>query len=95
MRVEVRLVRFVEVKQAAIKRIAKAEAEDLCCRCLEALRPSKGRIIRHCHERCARTNYRRIDAGLETDESLVAQGLWMPQEKAGRQLSEPAEFVQG
>lgn len=86
MRVEITETRWVEVKAAARKRIAKCEAEKLCFACAKPLGDSP--VRRHCHEACYRATLRAIAAGLTTDAECVAEG-YLAERGAGRPPSNP------
>lgn len=85
--------RYIEVNKAAQRRLAKADAENLCCACMQ---PHDGtRIIRGNHERCYRATMRAIEAGKTTDEERVAEGKLLEADPGGRKASNPvsAEFA--
>ena len=87
MRVSVTRVEWIEVNREARKRIAKCEAEGLCCACLQPL--DQTRVIRGCHYKCAKATYRAILAGKCTDEERVKEGKWLEHGKTGRKPSNP------
>lgn len=86
MRVRVLVARWVEVKKAAMDRIDKAQREGLCLACMEPL--DETRVVRGCHERCARATYRAIERGDFTEDERVQQGKWLSTDK-GRKPSNP------
>lgn len=83
MRVQVFSIGFVEMKRSAVQRVAKCQAEGLCCSCLEPLIPGE-RVVRGCHVRCAKATYRAIEAGRLTDNGQVEAGEWLSPESGGR-----------
>jgi len=90
MRVAVFVARWVEVKQTAMRRIAKAEAEGLCCACM--LPKGDGRIVRGCHMACLKATYKAIASGLCTDDERVQEGKLLTKAKSGRKLSNPVSI---
>lgn len=87
MRVAVTRVEWIEVNREARKRIAKCEAEGLCCACLQPI--VAGRVIRGCHDKCAAATYRAIKAGKFTDAQRVSEGKWLEHGTVGRKPSNP------
>lgn len=83
MRVQVFSIGFVEMKRSAVQRVAKCQAEGLCCSCLEPL-VADAKVVRGCHERCAKATYRAIESGRLTDNGQVESGEWLPAESGGR-----------
>ncbi|AMV31273.1 hypothetical protein VN12_04085 [Pirellula sp. SH-Sr6A] len=83
MRIQTFVMGFVDMKRAAIQRVAKCQAEGLCLSCLEPLDPGKT-VVRGCHMRCAKATYRMIADGRLTDEQQVQAGEWLPASKGGR-----------
>lgn len=71
------------MKRSAVQRVAKCQAEGLCCSCLEPFIPGE-KIVRGTHVRCAKATYRAIEAGRLTDEGQVQAGEWLPAEPGGR-----------
>lgn len=78
--------RFVTVKRNALRRIAKAQAENLCFACLE---PLSGTVKRHCHERCYRATLRQVEKGATTIEQRVSEGKLAGDADKGRPPSNP------
>lgn len=83
MRVQVFSIGYVEMKRSAVQRVAKCQAEGLCCSCLEPLIPGE-RVVRGCHVRCAKATYRAIEAGKLSDKEQVESGEWLPAGTGGR-----------
>ena len=67
-------------------RVTKCEKEGLCYACMK---PLSGRVVRKCHEKCARATYRAIARGEFTDADRVAEGKWAEPEAGGRKPSNP------
>jgi hypothetical protein len=88
MRVQVFSIGFVEMKRSAVQRVAKCQAEKLCCSCLQPLIPGQ-RVVRGCHLNCAKATYRAIEAGKLTDDGQVEAGEWLPRENGGRKPTIP------
>lgn len=87
MRVSIFVARQVEVKQIAMRRIAKAEAENLCCACM--LPRGDGRIVRGLHINCLKATYKAIAAGKCTEDERVQEGKLLTKAKSGRKPSNP------
>ncbi len=75
------------MKRSVIQRIAKCEAEGLCMSCLKPI--GESRVVRGCHERCARATYRAIKDGKLTDEQRVAEGKWLETAQRGPKPTNP------
>lgn len=67
-------------------RVNKCEKEGLCYACMK---PLSGRVVRKCHEACARATYRAIQRGECTDEQRIAEGKWSEASPGGRKPSNP------
>lgn len=76
------------MKRSVVQRIARCEKECLCMACLEPL--GESRVVRGCHERCARATYRAIEHGSFTDEQRVSEGKWL---EAGQRGPKPRNPV--
>lgn len=87
MRVRVFVSQWIEMKRAAVLRIAKCEKECLCMACLKPL--GESRVVRGCHEKCARATYRAIERGEMTDSERVAEGKWLEAGQRGPRPSNP------
>lgn len=90
MIVQVKSIGFVQVDKTARQRVAKAEANNLCCACMEPL--DKTRTIRGCHERCYQATIRAIARGLTTDAERVKEGKLLPQASPGPKRSSPVSL---
>ena len=77
----------MELSKAAVRRIAKADSEQLCVGCLEPLGDS--RVVRGCHEKCFRATLRAIERGDVTEETRVAEGKLLAAGTRGRKPSNP------
>ena len=75
------------MKRAAINRINKCEKEGLCLACLKPLDGT--RVVRGCHERCARATYRAIERGEIDPDKWVADGKWLALGQRGPKPSNP------
>jgi hypothetical protein len=87
MRVQIKTSDWVEMKRSVALRIAKLQAEGRCLACGEPL--GNGKVVRGCHERCARATYRAIWKRKTTDAQRVEDGKWLPPAQAGRKPSNP------
>lgn len=87
MKVRVFVTRWIQMKRSAVARIAKCEKEGLCTACLQPL--GESRVVRGCHEKCARATYRAIERGEMTDEQRVADGKWLEASQRGPKPSNP------
>ncbi len=87
MRVSVFVTRLVEVNKTAMRRIAKAVEEGLCCACMQPL--GKGRVVRGLHMTCLKATYRAIAAGKCTEDERVQEGKMLSKTKGGRKPSNP------
>ena len=87
MQALVHSLRYVKVKKTAIERIAKAESEGLCLACLEPI--GESRVVRMCHERCARATQRAIERGDFTEAERIASGKYGASSPGGRPPSNP------
>lgn len=85
MKVAVHLIRWVEVKRSAIRRLAKAEQEGLCVACMQ---PLDGTVKRGCHERCYQATLRAIREEKFTMEDRIAEGK-IRETNQGRRPSNP------
>lgn len=87
MKVRIVLEGWVEMKKAAVQHIANCEANDLCVACGQPI--SGDRVVRGCHQRCAKATYRAIESGKTTDKERVEQGKWLPASPGGRTPTNP------
>lgn len=87
MRAKVVSVRWVEVDRKAELRVARCKRNKLCCTCLKPL--GNGKVVRHCHEKCARATYRAIARGELTDAEQVEAGWWIEQGTRGPKPTNP------
>lgn len=83
--------RQIEVKKAALRRIAKAEREDLCVACLRPFELGEKRQ-RGCCMSCYHATYRAIKQGKVTDAERVAEGKLLPPSPPGRPPSHPVSL---
>lgn len=86
MRVKIIVARWVVMDREAKLRINKCDKEGLCYACMK---PLYGRVVRKCHEKCARATYRAIARGDFTDNERVAEGKWAEADPGGRKPSNP------
>lgn len=87
MRAKVVSVRWVEVDRKAQLRVARCRKKGLCCACLKPLETSK--VVRGCHEKCARATYRAIARGELTDSDQVEAGEWLEHSVRGSKPTNP------
>lgn len=87
MRAKVVSVRWIEVDRKAKNRVARCLKHKLCCACLQPL--GTGRVVRGCHEKCARATYRAIERGELTDADQVEAGEWLEHGTRGPKPSNP------
>ena len=92
MRVAVMKRVWVDMEKAALKRLAKAEAEGLCPACLEVFKEGEARK-RGVHVRCYHAMYRAIRAKEASDEDLVAKGFILEASSGGRPRSNPISIA--
>lgn len=85
MKVAMNIVRWVDVKRSAIRRLAKADKEGLCVACLQ---PLDGVVKRGCHERCYQATLRAIREGKFTMEDRITEGK-IREANQGRRPSNP------
>lgn len=90
MQVRIEIVKWIQMKKIAIQRLARCEKEGLCLACLKPIGSS--RVVRGCHEKCARATYRAIGIGAFTDEERVANGKWLAKAKTGPKPSNPVSI---
>lgn len=88
MRVAVVSTAWIEMKRSVVLRIAKYKAKRICLACDEPFKPNE-KVIRGCHQRCARATYRAIARGDFTDAERVAEGKWLVQEPKGPKPTNP------
>jgi hypothetical protein len=87
MRAKVVSVRWIEVDQKGMKRVARCIKYKLCCACLKPL--GDARVVRGCHEKCARATYRAIERGELSDSDQVEAGEWLPHGQRGPKPTNP------
>ncbi|MFN8742870.1 MAG: hypothetical protein ACK5YR_23315 [Pirellula sp.] len=88
MKVEVVLTTWVSMKKEIVLKIRRYSKKRLCLGCDKPISPEE-KIVRGCHERCARATYRAIEKGLTTDSERVADGKWLAHAKRGPKPSNP------
>lgn len=71
-------------------RINKCDKEGFCYACMK---PLYGRVVRKCHEKCARATYRAIARGDFNDNERVAEGKWAEADPGGRKPSNPVTIA--
>jgi hypothetical protein len=90
MRVRISIEGWVEVKRGAVQRVAKCQSQKLCLACEQPL--GDCRVVRGCHERCAKATYRAIESGKTTDAKRIEEGKWLTAEQGGRKPSNPVSI---
>lgn len=87
MQVVIYVQELVDMRKAALDRIAKCRAENLCVACLGSLEGEK-RIVRGCHYRCQQATRKAIKEGKFTEKQRVQAGKFLPK-LTGRPISNP------
>jgi len=87
MRILVKAVEWIEMKKSVAMRVAKLQAEGKCLACELPL--GEGRVVRGCHEKCAKATYRAIFSKKTTDTKRIEDGKWLSAESGGRKPSNP------
>jgi hypothetical protein len=90
MRVSVRSIEWVEITRIVRMAIARLQVEGKCLACCQPL--GDGKVVRGCHEKCAKATYRAIAAGKTTDAKRVEEGKWLPAETGGRKPTNPVSI---
>lgn len=90
MRVRIAIEGWAEVKRGAVQRVVRCQQQKLCLACEQPL--GECRVVRGCHERCAKATYRAIEAGKTSDKQRIEDGKWLPAEPGGRKPSNPVSM---
>lgn len=90
MRVRVFETKWVEMKQAVIKRLEKLTQEQRCLACEEHL--GDGTVVRGIHEKCYRATRRAISRGQFTEADRVIEGKLLPCQPRGPKLTNPVSI---
>jgi hypothetical protein len=88
MRIQIYVPSWIEMKRAAIQRLAKCKEENLCVACLKPIEVGK-KVVRGCHEYCHTVTLEAVKAGTYTEAERIASGKLLTKETGGRKPSNP------
>ncbi len=96
MRVRVFVPEWIDMKREIAKQVMERQAQGLCVACGEVLQPDEtktARVVRGCHEKCAKAIYRAIEAGKTTDAKQIAIGRWLEPASPGCKPTNPVTMA--